>query len=511
MRLLKHFLYKIQFYLYLKDHLKVMRYRKRKKNIISKIKCKIFDVDYRFEKYFSNNIFNELPISFEIFFKQYNFFRLIRSEKINLYILNVKKFSYPLTKEQIKLLKKKEFSINVIISRSLFYLSSLNEFAKGILFFLIINFYSIYNLIKFTPKSKNEFFINNLRKNQILSYNKVPNNLKNWISNKFNLKDHTFVHNNKNCKNLYKFNRLFLPEINKISELFKFNKNFFKFTFFILLDLFFFRTKQIFIFSEVVKLCCALSKENNYYKNSYFFFSEPPFFRPLYTYSLGKNVFYIENHLNINPIYLKDEIKESQIYWKNLTWSNYLVWNKEHKNFIEKNQIIDAKYFISGPISFGTSNVLDLEDKISQSILVLDAIPFRKSYISNYNVYAATFHEENIMKFLKDIYELGDEYSLYIKPKRKQTLKIFSKKYNRYLEINNKFKILDPNYSVESIIKRFDKIICIPFSSTAWIAKKMNKKVCYYDVVGIHKDFGNIVNDVELIRNFSDLQKWINS
>lgn len=222
-------------------------------------------------------------------------------------------------------------------------------------------------------------------------------------------------------------------------------------------------------------------------------------------------MFYIENHLNINPLYYQDGTRESEIYWKNLTWSNYLVWNNEHKNFIKKNQIIDAKYFICGPISFGTSNVQGIKDKIPKSILVLDAIPFRKSYFSNYNVYLATYLEDNIIKFLQDIYMSSEKYSLYLKPKRNQRLKIFSKKYNRYFEINNKFNILNPTYSVVSIINRFDKIICLPFSSVGWIAKKMNKKVCYYDVVGIHEDLGDIINDVKLIRNFPDLQKWVNS
>jgi polysaccharide biosynthesis PFTS motif protein len=511
MRPLNRFIYKIKFYLYLKDHLKIMRHRKKKKNIFSTFKSKIFDLDYSFEKYFTNKVFNNLPISFEIFFKQYNFLRLIHGSKISLYILNLKKVSYPLTREQIKLFKKNDYNVNLFISYLLFFLFSLREFVTGIFIFLIINISSIYNIFKFTYKKKNEFFINNLRKDQILSFNKVPNNLKNFISKKFNLKDHRFVHNNKDCKNLYKFNFLSLPKIDRLSEVFKFNIYFFKFSFLILLDLLFLRIKQIFIFSEMVKLCCTLSKEKSYYKDNYFFFSEPPFFRPLYSYSLGKNVFYIENHLNINPLYYQDGTRESEIYWKNLTWSNYLVWNNEHKNFIKKNQIIDAKYFICGPISFGTSNVQGIKDKIPKSILVLDAIPFRKSYFSNYNVYLATYLEDNIIKFLQDIYMSSEKYSLYLKPKRNQRLKIFSKKYNRYFEINNKFNILNPTYSVVSIINRFDKIICLPFSSVGWIAKKMNKKVCYYDVVGIHEDLGDIINDVKLIRNFPDLQKWVNS
>lgn len=99
-------------------------------------------------------MFNNLPISFEIFFKQYNFLRLIHGSKISLYILNLKKVSYPLTREQIKLFKKNDYNVNLFISYLLFFLFSLREFVTGIFIFLIINISSIYNIFKFTYKKK---------------------------------------------------------------------------------------------------------------------------------------------------------------------------------------------------------------------------------------------------------------------------------------------------------------------------------------------------------------------
>ena len=508
MNLIKRFIYKLKFYFYLKNYLKIMRLRKNSKNKISTLKSKILDLNYNFDKYFTKRIFENLPISYSIFFKQYNFLRLIRPEKINLYILNIKKFNFPLTSEQIKFLKNNGYILSNFISHLLFFLFCIKEFFRGIIIFLIINFISISKILKKNKINKNKLFIHSLRVEQIESFKKVSTNLESWIRNKFEIYDHSIVHNNKHCKNLYTYNKLFLPELNKLSELLKFNFIFFKYFFLILLDFSFLRIKQISIFSEIVKLCCALSKEKNSYINDYFFFSQLPFFRPLYTYCLGRNVFFIENHISTNPSYFKDGTKDLQTMWKNLTWDNYLVWNDNHKNFIKNNQIIEAKYFISGPISFGTSNVQNLKNKIPESILVFDSVPFRKSFISNYNVYAATYHEDNIIKFLNDIYKLNDKFMIYIKPKRNQVAKIYSKKYNKYLKNNNKFKILNPGYSPKDIVCRFDKVICLPFSSTAWIAKNLNKKVCFYDVVGLHQDFGNTFDNIRIIRNFSELQKW---
>ena len=87
--------------------------------------------------------------------------------------------------------------------------------------------------------NKNKLFIHSLRVEQIESFKKVSTNLESWIRNKFEIYDHSIVHNNKHCKNLYTYNKLFLPELNKLSELLKFNFIFFKYFFLILLDFFF--------------------------------------------------------------------------------------------------------------------------------------------------------------------------------------------------------------------------------------------------------------------------------
>jgi len=152
MKLIKRLVYKIKFNFFLKDYLKVMRHRKKFKNIISILKFKIFDIEYNFEKYFTNKIFDDLPISFSIFFRQHNFLRLIRPEKMNFFILKTKKFNYPLTIEQIKFLKNNGFSINSLISNFLFFLFVVKELLRGLLFFLIINLNFILNFLKYKKK-----------------------------------------------------------------------------------------------------------------------------------------------------------------------------------------------------------------------------------------------------------------------------------------------------------------------------------------------------------------------
>ena len=312
-------------------------------------------------------------------------------------------------------------------------------------------------------KNNKKIFIKNLSEEQINSFSKNSKNIESWLKEKFNLQDYYLVHDNLKCKNQYIYQRFFLPELNKISEIIKFNLIFFKSLFFVLLDILFLRVKQIFIFSEIVKLNCALSKDKDYYESTYFFFNGPAFFRPLYSYSLGSNVYYVEYSLNQNFIYFKGEKRVNQYNWKNLTWSNYILWNHKQKSFFKKNQLTHAQYYIYGPVSFGTSKSIELQENYKNSILVFDSIPFRKSFFSTYNTYAPNYFEDNVIKFLKDISNLSNKHSLFIKPKRSGLNKIYSKKYKNYLYKNKKFNILNYEFSPQDIVNKFDKVICLPF------------------------------------------------
>ena len=102
---------------------------------------------------------------------------------------------------------------------------------------------------------------------------------------------------------------------------------------------------------------------------------------------------------------------------------------------------------------------------------------------------------------------MNKKNSLYLKVKRDINLKYHSKKYLNYINKSN-IKLLDHRYDPEEVIAKFDKVICMPFSTTALIAKKLGKKVCFYDVCGVHLEFDKIFENIPIIRNVSELKKW---
>ena len=222
---------------------------------------------------------------------------------------------------------------------------------------------------------------------------------------------------------------------------------------------------------------------------------------------MGQNVYYFDISINDLPIYYEKKGLSINANLKNLTWENYILWNEDHKKKISENQIINANYQVFGPISFGPSKHFDLNIDTNNSILVLETIAFRRSYLSSHNYYSLTYTEKNIIKFLRDISALDKKKKLYIKSKRNYEDKKYSKKYLNFIT-NSNYNLLNYKYDAEEVISKFNQIICLPFSSTAYIAQTLNKKVCFYDVCGIHKDFDNYYKNIPIIRSFSELQKW---
>ena len=511
------FFYKLKFRFFLKDYLVAMRKRKKFKNNFMLLKSDISDINYDLSNYFTKHIFKNISISIDVFFKQYNIYRLIEPDKFNFYLLKSKKIIYPLSNEQILLLEKNNYKVSSLLSKFLFQLFCLVEFIRGLTIFFLILSKSVFNFILKKKFNKKYIYIKNLNADQILSITTNKNNFKLWIENKLNLNDFNLIHDNQKCKKLFTFNKFLIPEIYQFKEIVKFLYLFLKYNLFIVLDLVFLRSKQLSIYSEIIKLCCTLSKNKEELTSSYFLFNTNAFFRPLSTYALGKNVFFFEYSTNNILIYyennknalVRDVNKETTDLFtlKNVSWDNYIIWNDDQKNRIQKHQLINAKYYNFGPISFGSSKTLDIDFKKNDSILVFDSIANRKTYSSNYNALSNTYVEENIIKFLDDIYKLDEKNPFFLKVKRSTKNKHYSKKYLNYINKGN-FTLLNHRYNPEDVIGKFKKIICLPFSSTAYIALKLNKKVCFYDVCGIHQDFDDVFKNIPIIRSFQELKKW---
>ncbi len=217
-----NFFHRLKFRFFQKKYLIAMRRRKEVKHNIRIMKSEILSINYNFKNFFIQNMFKNFPINFEIFFRQYNFYRFIRTEKLNFYLLQNKKIIYPLTNEQIKILKENNYLINNFFSKLALISNCLIEIVRGFMIFLLILNKSILNLILFKKFNEQYIYIKNLSNNQIISMDKYNKNFKLFIEKKFNLSNLKLVHDNPNFRKKYFFDKFLLPQLCSFTEIYKF-------------------------------------------------------------------------------------------------------------------------------------------------------------------------------------------------------------------------------------------------------------------------------------------------
>ena len=200
MKLIAKYNYILKYRFSLRNYLSCMRNKKKFVNKIDYVKSEIADIKYNFNKYLTQYLFKNLPISFEIFFNQYNLFRNIHSENFNFNLLQNTKISYPLTFEQIKVLEKNNLKVNKFFSKILLISNGLFEFIKGLFIFLIIIYQTILNIIFQKKFNEKYIYVKNLSKLQILSMVKTKKNFFDWVTNFLKLTDYKLIHNNSSCK-----------------------------------------------------------------------------------------------------------------------------------------------------------------------------------------------------------------------------------------------------------------------------------------------------------------------
>jgi polysaccharide biosynthesis PFTS motif protein len=116
-------------------------------------------------------------------------------------------------------------------------------------------------------------------------------------------------------------------------------------------------------------------------------------------------------------------------------------------------------------------------------------------------------------KFLDDIFEVFKSLNFTIVHKRKREIgKLAHYKYRNYIKDikdNIKYISIDSNIAPQRIIPNSMLVISMPFTSTAIIAKCMQKTSIFYDPTGnVNKD--NIASHgIQLISGKESLKSWV--
>ena len=120
---------------------------------------------------------------------------------------------------------------------------------------------------------------------------------------------------------------------------------------------------------------------------------------------------------------------------------------------------------------------------------------------------------ENSKKFMNDVLLAAKKANYYVFFKRKRVNPLVDKIYLNHIdqlkkEFNN-FIEIPPKSDAISLIENVDKIISMPFTSTALHAQFLNKKSIYYDVTNSLLKNQIATYDIEIKTNMEELYDWL--
>jgi polysaccharide biosynthesis PFTS motif protein len=274
----------------------------------------------------------------------------------------------------------------------------------------------------------------------------------------------------------------------------------------------FFLLKEIFIFNYLKNL-----SDHKFYKYCLFNNSNMVF-RPLWTYVNEKKIkgSVILYFYSINLLPLLHEIEEKK-YYENYgyslhSWPTYIVWSKEHKNWLQDNINVNRNFFIEKFIPF--SERYPKLVKKNKTVIIFDVAPKKPQIYyqlkNPYNIYDLDYCQ----KFINDIVlsfnkTRLEEFDLVIKLKRDYFN--IDPRYKFFLDKlieTKKLKVLK-NIAPESALDIADATISIPFTTPAVISLNKNIEAIYYDPSGKLTKKNSLEKRINLISKKNELENWI--
>jgi polysaccharide biosynthesis PFTS motif protein len=198
--------------------------------------------------------------------------------------------------------------------------------------------------------------------------------------------------------------------------------------------------------------------------------------------------------------------------YSSMSWSHYLVWDIYQANFIRK--IVNSKKIdIVGPIWFSdvTSTIRPINSK--KIVTIFDVQPVRDSFYKSLGIDFDYYTVKNVSQYILDIYDVLKKTDCVVILKRKRDIGKLSHIAYRNLikELSNseRFIIEDSNISARLLIDKSNLVISMPYTSTALIAKELNKPSIYYDPRGILMRDASASHSIPIVSSKQKLHKWI--
>lgn len=491
--------------------------------ILNDIKIKMEDITFiKKNNFYDHLITSNTDIDINRSYIQYlklKIFDRNLNAVLQIYQTNKKPIIYPIPKKLFKIFEEYNIKINKPLSSISFFVFSIKNFTKGSFFF--IKFLTDSFFSKSKNKLKSEYYYFNNIEGDLFKFNEISEfSIFHWLNKKSN-KKLLIAHDYKKSKIMkHKNNSLFyikypFPLLSSFKEYMRFIYCYFKILVISFSCLITGKLSYFILFDELLKSSIIKICNKNSLASKYFFNNSSPVYRPIWTYEaeiLKSQIYFYFYSTNNNFINTKFLYEKYPSWWVNMSWPNYLVWNYNQKKFIEKCTLDFKNISVIGPILNNSFSKIQINEG-RKIISIFDVQPFRKSLFKD-TIHINDFYQPPISNiFISDIVNsnLIANYSIYLKQKRdiKNLVNPVYKNYLKFLLKKKLINIYNYDVSILSIIKASELIICMPYTSVAYIANHLNKKSIYYDPTGevIYDDLSS--NGVPLISGIDNLRNWL--
>ncbi|WP_020592899.1 polysaccharide biosynthesis PFTS motif protein [Kiloniella laminariae] len=195
-----------------------------------------------------------------------------------------------------------------------------------------------------------------------------------------------------------------------------------------------------------------------------------------------------------------------------INWPENAVWTEAQAEYFSQHMVHAGDFSVEGPIPIGDTQTL-LPELPKRYVAVFDVTAQRPVSLAARGIYADYYSSETICSFLLSVKEALAQKNLTMVIKRKRNVgriadKDYVKTINALTSSENIIEV-DPKISAERLIEKATAVISIPFTSTAHIAKALEKPSIFFDPVNkLAKDCA-ATREVPLVSTINELVDWL--
>lgn len=238
-------------------------------------------------------------------------------------------------------------------------------------------------------------------------------------------------------------------------------------------------------------------------------------YRPLWTYEAmahGSQITFYFYSTNVQPFQRENGEAELPYGWRTMNWPRYLVWDNYLADFVRRAVGLGADIMIVGPIWFTTSKEM-MPMVGPRAISVFDVAPFRSSKHAGFGPVLEYYVPATSLAFLQHSHQAAQECGYTMLWKRKRKIGSMAHVQYRLLaeHLGNAegVTIVNPDISAVRVIELSQLVISMPFTSTALIARDMDKPSCYYDPTGLLHLNDPAAHGIPIVQGLESLVAWI--